>query len=247
MVDRGGLENRCTFAGTQGSNPCLSAKYIENPSFISGKIGVYVHYSYFLILPQTHDIKSLFREISAGNRNAFDALFRGRYEKLVWFAQTFVSENAVAEEIVSDVFVWLWQHREKLQEIDNPEVYLFTAVKNRCFNSLRSKTHNVPIEEQPDAQRTDYESPHDEMEHRELYQRLNEVVNQLPEQQRIVFRMVKESGLSAKQCARILNLSPRTVETHLYKAVQKLEKEITDYLGYSPKKKKMRRMIMLVV
>ena len=198
-------------------------------------------------MQQTHHIKRLFQEIGNDNNYAFDELFREQYRRLVWFARTFVEENGLAEEVVSDVFVWIWTNREKLSSVDSPDTYLYVSVKNRCLNTLRSKTHTVSIEEQVDMEQTEQENPHEELEHRELYQKLNRLINQLPEQQRQVFRMIKENGLSAKECAQILNLSVRTVETHVYKAVKQLEKEITDYLGYSPKKRQMKKMIMLAL
>lgn len=191
--------------------------------------------------------KQLFHQISVGNREAFDMLFRNRYAGLVGFARTFVSENYLAEEVVSDVFVSLWMHRERLTTIDNADTYLYISVKNRCMNALRSKTYTVAIEEQPDMKMPEYDNPHEAAEHQELYEKLNRLIHQLPEQQRIIFKMIKENGLTAKQVAEILNLSPRTVETHIYKALQRLEKEITEYLGYSPKKKMMNRMIMLAL
>lgn len=194
-----------------------------------------------------NNTKHLFKQISTGDRNAFDTLFRSRYAILVRFAQSFVIEKELAEEAVSDVFVSIWITREKLTEIDNVDTYLYVSVKNRCFNFLRSKTYTVSIDEQFEMQKPEYENPHIEMEHRELYEKLNRLINQLPEQQRIIFRMIKENGLTAKQTAEILQLSTRTVETHIYKAVKQLEKEITEYLGYTPKKKQMKRMIMLAL
>jgi len=197
--------------------------------------------------PSVVNTKHLFNQIYAGNREAFDTLFRSRYAGLVDFARTFVLDSDLAEEAVSDVFVSLWMYRDKLTTIDRPDTYLYVSVKNRCLNALRSKTYTVPIDEQPELKTAEHENPQDTMEHRELYDKLNRLINQLPEQQRIVFRMIKENGLTAKQTAEILQLSPRTVETHIYKAVKRLEEEITRYLGYSPRKKTVNRMIILVL
>ena len=174
-------------------------------------------------------------------------LFRSRYARLVGFARTFVLDSDLAEEAVSDVFVSLWMYREKLTTIDNADTYLYVSVKNRCLNALRSKIYTVTIDEQPDMKTSEYENPQEIMEHRELYEKLNRLIGQLPEQQRIIFRMIKENGLTAKQTAEILQLSPRTVETHVYKAVKRLEEEIAGYLGYSPKKKSVNRMITLAL
>lgn len=191
--------------------------------------------------------KQLFREISGGNRNAFDTLFRQQYVKLVSFAQSFVAEKGLAEEAVSDLFVWIWMNRASLSSVSNPEVYIFTAVKNRCLNSLRDASKIVSLDEYPETNISVADNPQTNMERDELSEKLNSVIENLPEQQRIIFRMIKENGLTAKQTAEILQLSPRTVETHIYKAIQQLEKEITEYLGYTPKKKVMKRMIMLLL
>ncbi|MDD3788339.1 MAG: RNA polymerase sigma-70 factor [Petrimonas sp.] len=194
-----------------------------------------------------HDIKQLFREISAGNRYAFDALFRLYYTNLVHFAKNYVSDTGHAEEVVSDVFVRLWFNRETLASISNPQVYLFISVKNRCLKVLRGTSHIVSMEEYKEKSTETAENPLSEMERKELSAKLHAIINALPEQQRLVFNMIKQNSLTAKQAAEILQLSPRTVETHLYKAVKQLEQEITDYLGYSPKKKGMKRMIMLAL
>jgi len=197
--------------------------------------------------PSVVNTRHLFNQLSAGDREAFDMLFRSWYARLVDFAQTFVSESGLAEEAVSDVFVSLWINREKLTTIDNASTYLYVSVKNRCLNASRSKTYTVTLDKQPDIKTAEYENPHEIMEHRELYEKLNRLINQLPEQQRIIFRMIKENGLTAKQTAEILQLSPRTVETHIYKAVKRIEEEIAGYLGYSPKKKTVNRMILMAL
>lgn len=189
-------------------------------------------------------IRHLFVRIANSDKDAFDALFRLQYANLCRFAHNFVAETGVAEEVVSDVFVWLWTHRMELAAVSNPDTYLFTAVKNRCLNTLRQTSQTVPLDAcfEKDAAA---ETPLAEMEREELSQKLRTIVAALPEQQRIVFNMIKENGLIAAQCADILHLSRRTVETHLYKALKQLEKEIADYLGYQPKKKQMDKMLLM--
>lgn len=193
------------------------------------------------------DIKNYFNQISIGDRDAFNTLFRSRYERLVWFAHSFINETGQSEEIVSDIFIWLWNNRETLNEIDNPEVYLFSAVKNRCLNALRNNIKAVSMDEYYKKENESHDNPLSEMEQKELIAKLHIIVKSLPKQQRIIFKMIKENGLTAKQVAEILNLSSRTVETHIYKALQRLEKEITEYLGYSLKKKTMNRLILLAL
>jgi RNA polymerase sigma-70 factor (family 1) len=179
----------------------------------------------------------LFTNISNGNKEAFNTLFRGWYTRLLCFAKHYLNNEADAEETVSDVFISLWQNRASLDSIINPENYLFVSTKNRCLNVLRNQTmRKISLDDQPQLKTYVSESAQERIEHIELVEKLNELVNLLPEQCRIIFQMIKEDGLSAKQTAEILNLSVRTVESQVYKAVKTLEEGITHYLGYSPRK-----------
>lgn len=184
-------------------------------------------------------LKKLFADIAQGDKNAFNTLFRMRYSSFVSFAKGYVADIQTAEEIVPDTFVWIWLHREDLSAVVIPDVYLFVMVKNRCLNALRASSRYESLDECSSPLETKHDNPLQRMEYKELACRLNSLINNLPNQQKQIFLMMKENGLTAKQAAQILDLSPRTVETHLYKAVKKLEEEITRYLGYSPKRKQM--------
>lgn len=186
--------------------------------------------------------EKLFQAISKNDKNAFNTLFRTWYERLCRFGSHYLDNQNDVEEVVSDVFVSLWNNRNSLAEVSKAETYLFVAVKNRCYNHYRkSIPQSVPIEEQTDLE-TSQQNPQQQIEKQELFDKLNSLVASLPEQRRIIFQMIKEDGLSAKQTAEILNLSVRTVESQIYKAVKTLEEGITAYLGYSPRKIKNRTL-----
>lgn len=179
--------------------------------------------------------ENLFRLIAEDNKDAFNTLFREWYERLCRFARHYLENKEDVEEVVSDVFVALWHSRTSLADVAKADTYLFVAVKNRCYNLYRKTVPmKITIEEQAEIQTSD-ETPEQNLERAELYAKLDELVNALPEQRRIIFQMTKEDGLTAKQTAEILNLSVRTVESQIYKAIKTLEKEITSYLGYSPR------------
>lgn len=194
-------------------------------------------------------IEHLLLRIKNNDKKAFDSLFRLKYAPLLSFAKSYVGNTGEAEEIVSDLFVWLWTNRAHIDNINSPEVYLFKSIKNRCLNALRNTSNKVmSLDEQPTiTQSSNQGTPLSEMEHRELSIRLHAIVEKLPDQQKLVFKMIKESGLSARQTAEILQVSQRTVETHLYKAVKKLEEEITLYLGYSPRKGQMKKLMSVLL
>lgn len=184
--------------------------------------------------------EELFRQIAEHDKNAFNTLFREWYGRLCRFAGHYLDRKEDAEEVVSDVFIALWHNKDSLTDVSKADTYLFVAVKNRCYNYHRKLTpFQVNVEEHTEIQ-TSTENPQQTMERQELHAKLDELVKALPEQRRIIFQMTKEDGLTAKQTAEILNLSVRTVENQIYKAVKTLEKEITKFLGYSPRKLKTR-------
>ncbi|ANH84030.1 hypothetical protein A8C56_17685 [Niabella ginsenosidivorans] len=186
---------------------------------------------------QTPSVQSLFQGIAREQKEDFNQLFYRYYDRLVAFAMQYVQAREPAEEIVSALFVSLWQKREKLDAIRSPEVYLFIAVKNGCLNYLRrlpGRFTTLPDDAFLHNRGVDIHGP----EYKELVKVLNMAISKLPEQRRIIFRLIKEEGLKAKEVAEILSVSVRTVESQLYKAVKSLAAAVSHYLGYDPQQKK---------
>lgn len=189
-------------------------------------------------------IKNLFQEIQQGNKGAFDDLFAAYYTKLVTFAQQYVKQVEHAEEIGSELFVKLWLRRDQLSKVLNPEVYLYVAIKNACLNSIRADKKRLILSYEEDrATQELVSSSNSKLEDEELEKLLDEAVNSLPEQRKIIFKLIKEDGLKTNEVAEIMGLSKRTVENQLYKAVKSLADTISDYLGYHPQSKSFRKQL----
>lgn len=169
------------------------------------------------------------QQIARGEEHGFDNLFRHCYPHLVSFAVDMVKLRPVAEEIVSDVFVKLWQKKEDILLIEKLKVFLFVAVKNQCYNHLRRHSlWNVTVSPDNVTILSSAYNPEEDMAFRELQHQLNQAVEQLPEQCKQVFKLIREDGLKYKEVAAILDISPRTVETQLFRAVKKLRKVLTE-------------------
>ena len=184
-------------------------------------------------------ITILFKEIYEGSQPAFDELFFNYYTRLTAFAQTYVKQWEYAEEITSELFVKLWLKRKELSGILNPQVYLYISIRNASLNQLRAtrKYTIIPVDsEEPESLLGPGNSGSD-LEKKELILKLNQAVEALPEQRKIIFKLVKENGLKCKEVAQILNISTRTVESQMYKAVKTLADALTPYLGYNPQKR----------
>ena len=140
----------------------------------------------------------------------------------------YVHQKEEAEEIVTDVFVKSWMNRSNMQHIQRPDTYLFVAVKNQSLNYLKkySTIHIVPVEDSGEVNLIDIANPHVQLEKKELHFYLDQSIDALPQQCRIIFRLIKEDGLKYKEVAQILEISPRTVQTQLFRAIDKLRQAL---------------------
>jgi RNA polymerase sigma-70 factor (family 1) len=199
-----------------------------------------------LIPEKKSKIALLFREIQYGNKAAFDELFILYYDKLLAFARQYTKQLESAEEITSELFVRIWIKREGLSSVLNPEVYLFISIKNACLNLIRSdkKRYQIFIEQLDKPLEQISNTDGLVMEDKELMQLLDFAVAALPEQRRMIFRLIKEQGLKSNAVAQILGISVRTVENQLYKAVKTLAESISGYLGYHPQAKISRKQAL---
>lgn len=155
---------------------------------------------------------------------AFESFYYLLYDALVRFSTMYIHQREAAEEIVTDVFVKSWLNRNSLQDLERPDTYLFVAVKNQSLNYLKkySSVHVVSLDNESGVTLIDTANPQTQLEKKELNFQLDEAINSLPQQCRIIFRLIKEDGLKYKEVAEILNISPRTVQTQLFRAMQKL-------------------------
>ncbi|MBO9657500.1 MAG: RNA polymerase sigma-70 factor [Chitinophagaceae bacterium] len=170
-------------------------------------------------------LKSLQQQIAGGNQQAFSSLFRLLYPRLLSFALQYVHVKETAEEITNDVFVKLWNRKEHLDEVNNLSTYLFVSVKNLSLNYLKRYSHlHVAVENnEGDANLVNLDDPEHQLEWKEMSFQLTQAIDSLPDQCRAVFKLIKEDGFRYKEVAEILGISPRTVETQLFRAMKKLQ------------------------
>lgn len=154
---------------------------------------------------------------------AFEKLYYALFNKLIKFSIYYINDRETAEEIVSEVFVKCWNNRKELSHVQYPESYLFIAVKNQSLKHRKkfSNIHLVEMDEN-EFRLIDYSDPSTKVERKELHRRLDQAIETLPAQARMVFRLIKENGMRYKEVAEIMDISPRTVQTQLFRAIAKL-------------------------
>lgn len=186
-------------------------------------------------MSSNENIRDWQRKIACdGDEKAFSELFRHFYDRLLYFAIQYVYTREAAEEIVSDIFVKIWNRRDELEKVSNLEVYLFVAVKNQSLNYLEqySSLRITPLNDEAGlSQLTNSVDPERTMEWKEILFKMDQEVGKLPDQCRRVFKLIKEEGFKYKDVAEILNISPRTVETQLFRAMKRLNEVIGPYVA----------------
>ena len=173
---------------------------------------------------------SLLYELKKGNREAFNGVFRYYYPRMMAYVASMVEQKA-AEDIVQDVFLYVWENREKLYVSDGFHSYLFQSAYTRCLDYFKknlsvekyhSQTYEKYMEDYQNLLKGD-NPVIEELSVKDFYRRLYELLEHLPAQRREVFILTYIKGLSTKEIAEQIQIPQRTVESHLYLALRFLK------------------------
>jgi RNA polymerase sigma-70 factor (family 1) len=167
-------------------------------------------------------------ELKSGKLHLYESLFKAFYRPLVVFAMKYVNDPETAKEIVQDFFVKLYEKRNSIVIDTSLKSYLYRSVYNSCINHLshiEMRNRHLKII----AIQTEDEYNDDQVSVLELQNRIYSCIENLPEQCRKIFKMNRFDGLKNEQIAEKLNLSKRTVETQISKALKILRKKLADY------------------
>ncbi len=172
-----------------------------------------------------HDDELLLSGLKRSDREAFSELFGRYYVDLVMFCGTFICNVHECEDIVTNVFIALWERREELRIRKSIRSYLVNAVKNRVFNEIRNRRireehiRNISLDSLPGVWDVD-----DYILYSDMKTRIEEAVCSFPKEIRESYEMYMEEGLKSAEIAGKLNVSQRTVERRLNKALSILRR-----------------------
>ena len=167
------------------------------------------------------------RVLNQDDYGAFEKLFVLGYSPLRSFCKKFVHVNEVAEELVSEVFFKIWNNRKAIVIASSPKSYLYTAVRNISFDHLRKeKKYSLTSLDDAVTMPSDYFDPQRHSELEELQMKIEAAVAKLPKQCRTVFLMSREQGLRYNEIAEKLQLSIKTIETQMGRALKSLRKSL---------------------
>ncbi len=162
---------------------------------------------------------------------AYKKLFINYYNPLHRFATAIVKNNELAEEMVSDTMMKVWDAGTKLALVEKLDAYLFTAIKNSCLTYLhKQKLQIVPVHDVADADAIHNETAYTAVEATEIEKIINVTVSKLPPQCLMVYKLIKEEGFSYKKVSCILEISQNTLETHIRIALKRIKAALSNYL-----------------
>ncbi len=171
--------------------------------------------------------KLIFKEFRNGNQKAFRKLFELFWEPMFVKAKVVVKNEAVAQDIVQNIWLNLWQKREDL-EIDNFEAYIFKAVNNGCFKHLRdNKFHASQIEVIESLQMATESSIENQHDLEQIEVAIENILNRLSPRCQQIFRLSRLDETSNEEIAFRLGISKRSVENQVSIALKYIKKNLT--------------------
>lgn len=176
-------------------------------------------------MPENDHIKRLLYSIALDNDQvAYRELFIMLHQPLRQFAYSILKSGEEAEELVSDLFLRIWQKKEELTEIDAPLLYFYTTAKNMAINRLTKQKRQAVLEAKGwlvQMNQTSYD-PEQIMMTEEMLHQIRKTIHELPDRCKLIYKLVKEDGLKQKEAADLLQLSVKTIEAQLAIALRRI-------------------------
>jgi RNA polymerase sigma-70 factor (family 1) len=170
-----------------------------------------------------HDIQRLI----AGDESAFSTIYERYSEKVYRLAFRFLKDKAQSEEIVQETFINLWLSREKLDSAGNIWLYLYVIAKRLSLNALRQISKSATLTEKLLIHITEARNTTEEgIMADDLENAIDKIIDRLPKQQQLVFKLSRIEGLSHKEIAAQLHISPNTVKNHMVEALKTLRSHL---------------------
>jgi RNA polymerase sigma-70 factor (ECF subfamily) len=179
----------------------------------------------------TTDDYQLFLLVKQNDKAAFDNIFKKYYIQLCRFAYRFLFSQQLAEEIVQDVFVRLWQQKDQINISNSLLAYLYTSVRNQSLNEIKkNRIHSYHIAESYKNQSLTDEINQENNDSEHLKKALDEACRSLPPKCREVFELSRKDGLTYEEIAEYLAISKKTVENQMGIAFHKLRQKLKPLL-----------------
>lgn len=173
------------------------------------------------------------RRLRQSDREAYAAVFDAMHAPLFRYVRSITNDPSAARDITQDVFVKLWESRRSLDPDQSLKAYLYRTARNRAYNHERNRRTRTDKEDDvrsdSPAQPAPRTAPDEAVDARMLDKRLRRWIDDLPDRQREALSLSRFEGLSHEAIAEIMDISPRTVNNHIVRALKSLRQNVHAY------------------
>ncbi|MEO5997841.1 MAG: RNA polymerase sigma-70 factor [Chitinophagaceae bacterium] len=186
----------------------------------------------------TDEEKCLFEKMRSGDEAAFKVIYNKYVPRLYYFIREYISQEDLAENIIQDTLLTLWDKRAGLADDTNLAAYLFTVAKNNCLYKLRDLKYNKNLYDSSDVGILELRANLDALDSfdtsaltfHEIEKIIKDTLKQLPPQCGVVFKLSRFEEKKYKEIAKELDISLKAVEGHISKALKLFRANLKDYL-----------------
>lgn len=172
--------------------------------------------------------QELIKLLHSNSDSAIDLIFRAYYKELCQMLYRIIPDKNLIEDLAQDVFFELWRKREKLHIQSSLRAYLKRAARNKALNYIRDQRMKFEDEENHPQTSTLVNSLQ-ELEQKDLQSIINNTIDGLPERCRVIFTLSRYEEMTYQEIATELNISPKTVEHQISKALKILREAVALY------------------
>ena len=185
--------------------------------------------------PGSSNINHLLQRLSQGDRTAFDAIFYDNYDIVYSAALVMTRSPDIASDIAQDVFLSLWENRQKIEAVENLQGFLYVSVKYKIHKRLRRmKVENAYtryLSSKTSGSITTEESE-SMLDAHQLQHSIQEGIAQLPPQQQRVFKLSREQGLTHEQISDLIGISKASVKDYIVRSLAFLRQHLAQHLRF---------------
>lgn len=175
-----------------------------------------------------HNDAAVVDAIKGGSYSAFERVFKTHYGPLCAFAMGYLKDKDATEEVVQQVFYNVWDRRKTTNITSSFKAYLYQAVRNHCLNTL--KHEQVKASAHGELLRGEEPGEENNLESIELKERIDAAISELPTERQKIFRMSRFEELKYKEIAEKLQISVKTVENQMGKALKHLRESLSELM-----------------
>ena len=180
-------------------------------------------------MDQRFNLDKTLKELSKDQESSLEELYKYYYPRLYDFSRSFLKLEQGIDDILQEVFIRIWQNRKRIKDPASFNSFIFTITRNLLLNELRSRlNHNNLKEDIRKLSTAEEYAGVDLVQYKDLKNRVDKLIEELPERQKEIFILSRSEGLSHKEIASRLQITPKTVEYHISLAIKSLKLKLSN-------------------